>query len=73
MFGIWRRKNFGLKIPFSQKTTQPTQYFKYIDMYAISKTKYYLSLQYYYYDIICGNKKNEKQSITKKEVKFPFA
>ena len=41
-------------------------------MNAILKTQYYLSLQYYYYDIICVNKKIKKE-ITQKETKFLFA
>ena len=41
-------------------------------MYAILKTQYYLRLQSYKCDIICGNKKI-KNNITQKEIKLPFA
>ena len=37
------------------------------------KPQYYLSLQPYYYDMICGKQKNKKKNIMHKEIKFQFA
>ena len=54
IFGTSWAKNFGAKRPFCQKKTQHTWYFQHIDMHAILKPQYYLSLQSNYYDIICG-------------------